>query len=96
MTARMGMLGGTLTLRSSAGTGTTVLFSVPYDATSPETYRTKALVWSAVLFVVVIHLAFGDAWERPWSAALAAIAPIAIARYIVAYYRVRARLGVPA
>ena len=96
MTARIGMLGGTLTLRSSAGTGTTVLFSVPYDATSPETYRTKALVWSVVLLVVVIHLAFGDAWERPWSAALAAIAPIAIARYIVAYCRARARVGVPA
>jgi len=53
-------------------------------------------VWSVVLFVVVIHLALGDAWERPWSAALAAIAPIAIARYIVAYCRARARVGVPA
>ena len=96
MTARVGMLGGTLTLRSRVGTGTTVLFSIPYDTTSPETYRTKALVWTTVLIVVAIHLAFGDPWERPWSAALAAIAPIAIARYIMAYYRVRARSGVPA
>jgi signal transduction histidine kinase len=96
MTARVGSLGGTFTLRSSPGTGTTVLFAVPYDATSPESYRTKALVWAAVLLVLAIHLAFGDAWERPWSAALAAIASIAIARYIVAYYRVRARAGAPA
>ena len=96
MSARAGMLGGTLTVRSRAGAGTTVLFSVPYDTTSPETYRTKALVWAVVLIVVAIHLAFGDPWERPWSAALAAIAPIAIARYVVAYYRVRGRTGAAA
>jgi signal transduction histidine kinase len=96
MPARVGTLGGTFTLKSTPGAGTTVLFSVPYDTTSATTYRTKALVWSVVLTVVGINLAFGDAWERPWSAAIAAIAAIAIARYVVAYYRVRAREGAAA
>jgi signal transduction histidine kinase len=96
MSARVVMLGGTLTVRSRAGAGTTVLFSVPYDATSPDTYRTKALVWAAVLIVVAVNLAIGDAWERPWSAALAAIASIATARYITAYRRLRGRTGASA
>ncbi len=96
MTARVGALGGALTLTSRAGQGTTVLFSVPYDATSADTYRTRALVWTVVLIAVAINLTLGDAWERPWSAALAAIASIAIARYVVAYYRVRGRTGAAA
>jgi signal transduction histidine kinase len=96
MTARVGALGGALTLTSRAGQGTTVLFSVPYDATSADTYRTRALGWTVVLIAVAMNLTLGDAWERPWSAALAAIASIAIARYVVAYYRVRGRTGAAA
>jgi signal transduction histidine kinase len=93
MTSRVGVLGGGFVMMSTPGRGTTVRCSVPYDARTPVEYRTMALIWVAVLGVMGVNVVFGDAWERPWSLAIAVIAPIAIARYVVAYYRTRGRTG---
>jgi signal transduction histidine kinase len=91
MKARVCEVSGTFLMTSKPGRGTTVGFSVPFDSTTPGEFGTKALVWLAVLALMVVSLTIGDDWERPWNAILAAIAAITVARYAAAWYRVRHR-----
>jgi signal transduction histidine kinase len=91
MKARVCEVAGSFLLQSKPGRGTTVAFSVPCDTSTPGDYGKKALIWALVLTVMAVNLTFGDDWERPWSAVVAAIAAITVARYAAAWYRVRHR-----
>ena len=91
MKARVCEVSGAFLLRSKPGGGTTVAFSVPCDTSTPGDYGKKALVWALVLTVMAFNLTFGDDWERPWSAVVAAIAAVTVARYAAAWHRVRHR-----
>jgi len=96
MKARVLEVPGRFLLRSTPGRGTTVAFSVPCDTSTPRDYGTRALIWAGVCALMLISFSFGDDWERPWNAVVAAIAAITVARYITAWYRVRPRAAATA
>ena len=90
--ARATDVGGTFEIASVPGRGTTVRFSVscrPPSTVRP--YAMRALVWGVILIVAAGFMPDGVT-ARPWVAAIALIAAIAVTRYSVAvYWLVRAR-----
>ena len=91
MRARVCEVSGTFLLQSKPGRGTTIAFSVPCDTSTPGDYSKKALFWTVILTAMTFSMTFGDDWERPWNAVVAAIAAITVARHVAAWYRVRHR-----
>jgi signal transduction histidine kinase len=96
MKARVCEVSGTFLLQSQPGRGTTVGFSVPCDTSTPREFQKRALLWAGVCVLMMVSFTFGDDWERPWNAIVAAIAAITVARYLAAWYRVRHRIEVMA
>ena len=91
MKARVCEMSGTFLMQSKPGRGTYVAFSVPCDTSTPGDYSKRALFWTVILTAMTFSMTFGDDWERPWNAVVAAIAAITVARYAAAWYRVRHR-----
>lgn len=91
MTARVCEVSGTILLKTEPGRGTLVAFSVPCDTTTAVDYAKRALLWTAVVTLMAFNLTFGDSWEKPWSAMIAAIAAVTVARYAAAWHRARGR-----
>ena len=88
MAARARDVGGTFELSSRAGHGTTVMLSVPCAQRPARDYAIRAAAWSVVLaggLAVVVSDAFTAA---PWMLAVALVAAIAVARHLLAAYRV--------
>lgn len=86
--ARAAEVGGNLEVMSVPDRGTTVRFSVPcQQQPSPAPYATRALVWGGVLIAAVSFVMLSGFSARPWGAAVALIAGIAVARYSIAAYR---------
>jgi len=91
MTARAGEMGGSFTLHSSPGAGTSIQISVPCYPSSPTEYGRKALAWAAFLAVSAAYWMLTDRGPYPWHIAWAGIVGIIVARYAVAYFRLRGR-----
>lgn len=90
--ARIGEVGGRLLLHSKPGRGTTIAFSIPVDVNPPRHYAVRAAAWSAVLILMLMSAIYGDAWERPWNIVIALVSGVTVARYVVAWSRVRQRV----
>lgn len=90
--ARASEIGGSLEVASAPNRGTAIRFTVPFEAPpSLWPYATRAALWS-VVFVAAIALVWASGLgARPWGAAFALIAGIAVARYAFAIYRVGAQ-----
>lgn len=85
--ARAAEVGGTFEVVSVPGRGTTVRFSVPCrQPSSARPYAMRAIVWGAILTAVCAFMLARGAGTQPWTAAVALIAAIAVARYAVAVY----------
>jgi signal transduction histidine kinase len=91
MAQRARDLGGTFTLDTRPGKGTTVELSMPYDATAASDYGYKALGWGAVAVSFTI-LDMDKFYSAPWRLIWPAIVGIITARYAVAYFRLRRRM----
>ena len=91
MKARVAEVSGTFLLQSKPGVGAIVGFSVPCDTSTSRDYATKALLWALVSALMLVSLTFGDRWERPWNAIVAAVAAVTAARFVAAWHRVRSR-----
>jgi signal transduction histidine kinase len=85
--ARATEVGGTFEVASVPGHGTTVRFSVPCrQPSSARPYATRAVLWGIVFIAVSGFMLSRGVSGRPWTAAIALIAAIAVARYTVAVY----------
>jgi signal transduction histidine kinase len=91
MKARVCEVSGRFLLQSAPARGTTVAFSVPCDTSTPRDYGRRALLWSAVLVATITSATFENGWDRPWHVVLSLIVAITVARYVVAWSRVRHR-----
>jgi signal transduction histidine kinase len=95
MAARAAEVGGNFEAASTPDRGTTVRFSVPCEASSVRHYAIRAFGWGVVLIAAAAHIALRASNVRPWdptaviAAGIVIIAGIAVARYVVAAYRVR-------
>lgn len=93
MTARAGVLNGSLMLNSAPGRGTNVRFSIPFLLGSPREYGMKAFAWAAVVSVGIWYFTPRGLSEQPWALGVVVIAIIATARYLIAYARARRSAG---
>ena len=91
MNARLSEVSGSMILSPQPHGGTLVAFSVPCDTRRADDYLMRALLWFGVFALMAFTLTFGSSWEKPWTAAIAAITAITVARHAVAFYRVRMR-----
>jgi signal transduction histidine kinase len=90
--ARAAEVGGSLEVASAPDRGTALRFVVPYDALpSLWPYAVRAGLWSVALVVAVAIVASAGLNARPWGAACAVIAGIAVARYTIAIHRLSAQ-----
>ena len=86
--ARAAEVGGSFDVVSIPGQGTTVRFSVPCrEPSSVRPYVMRAIVWAVILTAVAGFMLSRGAAAQPWTAAIALIAAIAVARYSLAVYR---------
>jgi signal transduction histidine kinase len=91
MKARVCEMSGGFLLKTAPGQGTLVGFAVPCEVRTARDYAWRAMVWIAVLAVMIVSFTVGSHWERPWKAIFAVIATINVARYAAACHRVRTR-----
>jgi signal transduction histidine kinase len=85
--ARATEIGGTVEVASVPGRGTTVRFAVPCrEPFSARPYAARAAAWGAILIAAAGFMLSRGVSARPWMAAIALIAAIAVARYSVAAY----------
>jgi hypothetical protein len=91
MTARAGEMGGSFALHSSPGAGTSIRISVPCYPSAPARYGRKALAWAALLAVIIAYWVLTGRGPYLWHIAWAGIVGIIVARYAVAYFRLRGR-----
>jgi signal transduction histidine kinase len=90
--ARASEVGGSLEVASAPNRGTALRFALPFDALpSLWPYATRAALWSVILVVAIVLVASSGLSARPWGAAFAVIAGIAVARYALAIYRLSAQ-----
>jgi hypothetical protein len=85
MRERARALGGTFTLATAPGGGTTARFVVPVRHRTLRDYAKRGLFWLALLAVNVAL------WKpaHTWEAAVSAIAVVAIARNMIAIVKLR-------
>jgi signal transduction histidine kinase len=89
--ARAAEVGGSVEVASAPDRGTALRFALPVDALpSLWPYATRAALWSVALVAAVVIIASAGLSARPWGAACAVIAGIAVARYTPAIYRLSA------
>ena len=89
LAARAAEAGGSLSVSSEPGKGTTVQFSVPCnELLSPRTYAVRAAIWSAILIAGSALLLARTAVSKPLAVMVVSIAIIATARNAVAAYDV--------
>ena len=87
--SRAAEVGGNFEVLSEPQRGTTVRFAVPCEQpVSRRPYARRAIAWGIVLVTAVWYVIFNGFSARPWGAAVVLIATIAVARYIVAAYRI--------
>ena len=90
--ARASEVGGNLEVTSAPDRGTALRFALPFDALpSLWPYATRAGLWSVVLVAALAVVASSGLSARPWLAGFAAIAGIAVGRYVLAIYRLSAQ-----
>jgi hypothetical protein len=90
--ARAAEVGGTVEVASAPNRGTALRFALPVDALpSLWPYATRAVLWGVALIAAVVIIASAGLSARPWGAACAVIAGIAVARYTLAIYRLSAQ-----
>ena len=90
--ARAAEVGGSVEVASAPNRGTAIRFALPVDALpSLWPYATRAALWSVALLAAVAIVASAGLSARPWGAAFAVIAGIAVARYTLAIYRLSAQ-----
>jgi signal transduction histidine kinase len=93
--ARAAEVGGSVDVASAPNHGTAVRFALPFDQLpSLWPYAARAALWIVVLAAAIAMVASTGLGARPWGAAVAVIAGIAVARYIVAIYRLSARQAI--
>lgn len=86
--ARAAEVGGSVDVASAPDHGTVIRFAVPFAAPpSLLPYAMRAALWSVALAAALAMLASAGLSSRPWGAAFAVIAGIAVARYTLAIYR---------
>ena len=86
--ARASEVGGSLEVASAPNRGTAIRFALPFEAPpSLWPYATRAALWSVVFVAAVAVVGASGLGARPWAAAFAVIAGIAVARYALAIYR---------
>lgn len=91
---RAAEVGGAVDIVGSAGTGTTLRFSVPCaEIASPRPYVARAVAWGAIVLTGVVMLGHGTAVRPAWLTVVL-IAAIAATRYTVAAVA-RIRAGEP-
>ena len=91
MQSRAAELGGSLEIASSPGSGTTIVFTVPVIAHSPQRYLLTAAAFGAAFIAFAMLTARTMVPVQPWFLALTAIAGIGLVRHAVAFLRVRRR-----
>jgi signal transduction histidine kinase len=89
MGARIADVAGTILVHSAKGRGTTIAFSVPWDASTPRDYARKAALWIGISAVSVAVLRVFGNWNGPWYAIVVAVTAITAGRFIAAWFRVR-------
>ena len=89
MHARAEEFGGTFELISQPGSGTSIVFSIPYVAAElPRAYRRRAVAAGVVLLISIPFIA----WSKTIGmTAFVAIAAVGFIRYLVAYRRAQRR-----
>lgn len=90
MSARLHDVDGQM-LVSPQAQGTLIALSVPCDLETARDYAKKACIAAAVVGVATFNSAYGDRWEQPWSAIVAWLALVTVARYVAAWWRTRGR-----
>lgn len=89
LAARASEVGGSLSVSSVPGRGTTVRFAVPCaELPSARTYAVRATIWSAVLLAGTVVLAARAPSTRPFAIMLMLISAISIARNVAAAHAV--------
>jgi signal transduction histidine kinase len=96
MKARAADAGGTFTITSAPGRGTTVQVAVPYATRSFAHYAACASVWAAILGAAAWHLVRAGIDMHPIVLGTAVLAAVALSRYVTALVRVRRVSGVTA
>jgi signal transduction histidine kinase len=94
MKARADQAGGTLTVRSSPGRGTTVRLTMLCERPSRREYAWKTALWTAPLLFIAARVGeSGTSFllESPILIAVMAIATINVGRHAYAVYRLRGR-----
>jgi signal transduction histidine kinase len=91
MQSRAAEFGGSLDIASSPGSGTTIVFTVPLIAHSPQRYLLTAAAFGIAFLALGVLTARTTIGMEPWLLALTAIAGIGLVRYAVAFLRVRPR-----
>jgi signal transduction histidine kinase len=90
MMARAEEVGGSFSLESRAGGGTTVEFAVPCSAISPRRYGLQALAYGAVLVTMCIT-SWRHGFAHPLVILSAALTGVIAARNVVALLKLRRR-----
>lgn len=91
MSARLHEVSGQMLINPGPAGGTLVGFSVPCDLDTARDYAKRAALAAGVVALMALNLTYGDRWEQPWSAIIAAIALVTAARYLAAWWRTRGR-----
>jgi signal transduction histidine kinase len=90
--ARAAEVGGSIEVASAPNRGTAIRFALPFDAPpSLWPYATRAALWGVAFAAALALVASAGLSARPWGAAFAVIAGIAVARYTLAIYRLSAQ-----